>query len=93
LLTNLSLEEELQLIQNEDLGDHYLFPKLPCHTQTVELVTEASFNICGPENRNGFIRITLESRKKMSYFETKKDYKFSGTCINIVFSCPGWLIE
>lgn len=54
------------------------FPKYPCHTQAVErcvkLVTEASASVCGEMARDGFIRVRLESRKLMPYFNTKADY-------------------
>ena len=54
------------------------FPKYPCHTQAVErcvkLVTEASSAVCGAKSRDGFIRVRLESREKMPYFNTKADY-------------------
>ncbi|GBM46403.1 hypothetical protein AVEN_73878-1 [Araneus ventricosus] len=52
------------------------FIKLPSHTQAVErivkLVTEASRKSVRPQNRNGFIRTTQESRKQKSQFESKK---------------------
>jgi hypothetical protein len=55
------------------------FPKYPCHTQAVErcvkLVTEASASVCGEMARDGFIRVRLESRKLMPYFNTKADYR------------------
>ena len=55
------------------------FPKYPCHTQAVErcvkLVTEASSAVCGVKARDGFIRVRLESRKIMPYFNTKSQYR------------------
>lgn len=52
---------------------------LPCHTQAVErlikLVTEASEKVCGEERRDGYIRTTLASRKKMPAYENKAQYK------------------
>lgn len=54
------------------------FPRYPCHTQAVERsvkpVTEASSAVCGFKGRDGFIRIRLESRQIMPYFNTKSDY-------------------
>jgi len=54
------------------------FPKYPCHTQAVErcvkLVTEAAAAVCGAKARDGFIRVRLESRKIMPYFNTKSEY-------------------
>ena len=50
--------------------------KYPSHTHAVErsvkLVTEASGKTVGPQNRDGFIKTTLESRKHMPKFESKK---------------------
>ncbi|KAJ8721038.1 hypothetical protein PYW08_006503 [Mythimna loreyi] len=50
----------------------------PCHTQVVErcikLVTEASNAVCGDNKRDGFIRARLLSRKRMSTFNTKKQF-------------------
>lgn len=61
--------------ENENL---MAFPKLPCHTQTVErcvkLVTEASLAVCGHDARDGFIRSRLESRRLMPKFDTKAQY-------------------
>jgi hypothetical protein len=55
------------------------FPKYPCHTQAVErcvkLVTEASAAVCGVNARDGFIRVRLESRQIMPYFNTKSQYR------------------
>lgn len=51
---------------------------IPCHTQAVErlikLVTEASEKVCGEERRDGYIRTTLASRKKMPVYENKAQY-------------------
>ncbi|GBM05062.1 hypothetical protein AVEN_210781-1 [Araneus ventricosus] len=70
---------ELLKIQDDVPMDGKDFIKVPSHTQAVErivkLVTEASRNRVGPQNREGFIRATLEPRKQMSQFESKKDYK------------------
>ena len=50
--------------------------RVPCHTEAVErtikLVTTASNKVCGKENRDGFVRATLQSRKSMPQFENKK---------------------
>ncbi|GBL88388.1 hypothetical protein AVEN_103040-1 [Araneus ventricosus] len=70
---------ELMMIQDDLPMDGWDFIKFPSHTQAVErivkLVTEASRKRVGPQNRDGFIRATLESRKQMSQFESKTDYK------------------
>lgn len=53
--------------------------EIPCHTQAVErhikLVTEASAVVVGAQNRDGFIRTTLRSRKIMPKFDTKSQFK------------------
>lgn len=50
-----------------------------CHTQAVErsvkLVTEVSGAVCGQTIINGFIRTTIESRKIMPHFHSKKDFR------------------
>jgi hypothetical protein len=52
--------------------------KFPCHNQAVErcvkLVTDASNSVCGQEQRDGFIRSTLQSRKILPVFNTKADF-------------------
>jgi len=63
--------DDLQCIVDEDLGDKFLFPRLPFHTQAVKPITEAASKVCGPEKRDGFIRTTLRSREMMPSFETK----------------------
>ena len=54
------------------------FPNYPCHTQSVErcvkLVTAV---VCGTKSRDGYIRVTLESRKRMPIFNTKAEYRTS----------------
>ena len=54
------------------------FPKYPCHTQAVKrcvkLVTEASSAACDVKDRDGFIRVRLESKQIMSYFNSKSQY-------------------
>ena len=53
--------------------------KVPCHNQAVErhikLVSEASTKVCGQENREGFIKTTLFSRKLIPTFESKKEFR------------------
>ena len=52
--------------------------RVPCHTQSVErhikLVTEASSQVCGHHNREGFIKVTLNSRKKITSFKLKRHF-------------------
>jgi len=55
------------------------FPKYPCHTQAVKrcakLITEASSVACGVKDRDAFIRVRLESRQMMSYFNSRSQYR------------------
>ncbi|GBO42107.1 hypothetical protein AVEN_150875-1, partial [Araneus ventricosus] len=71
--------ELLKMIKDNLPMDGWDFIKFTSHTQAVErivkLVNEASRYRIGPQNRYGFIRATLESRKQLSQFESKKDYK------------------
>ena len=50
--------------------------EIPSHTQNVErhikFMTETSTKVCGKENREGMIRVTLASRIKIPCFENKK---------------------
>jgi hypothetical protein len=79
VLREISSHELLKMMQDGVPMDGWDFIKYPSHTQAVErivkLVTEASGKTVGPQNRDGFIRATLESRKHMPKFESKKDYK------------------
>ncbi|GBN55981.1 hypothetical protein AVEN_92950-1 [Araneus ventricosus] len=74
-----SSRELLKMIQDDVPMEGWDFIKFPSYTKAVErivkLVTEASRKRVGPQNRDGFIRATLESRKQMSQFESRKDYK------------------
>lgn len=59
------------------------FPRFPSHTQAVERcvkgVTEASIAVMGQEARDGFIRARINARAIMPTFETKSEYRTSGT--------------
>lgn len=50
----------------------------PCHSQGVEravkLVSESANAVYGAQQRDAWIRVTLNSRKKMSSFKSKKDF-------------------
>ncbi|GBM62463.1 hypothetical protein AVEN_268753-1 [Araneus ventricosus] len=65
VLRQISSHELLKMIQADVRMDGWDFIKFPSCTQAVErvvkLVTEASRQRVGPQNRNGFIRATLES--------------------------------
>ncbi|GBM82064.1 hypothetical protein AVEN_224081-1 [Araneus ventricosus] len=69
VLRYISSHELLNIIQDDVPMDGWDFSKFPSQTQAVErivkLVTEASRKRVGPQNRDGFIRATLESRKQM----------------------------
>ena len=77
VLRNISDETlEIKLLSVEN--QNWEFCKYPCHTVAVErmvqLVTRASSTVCGMKNREDYIRATLESRKAMPQFESKKDF-------------------
>ncbi|GBL86756.1 hypothetical protein AVEN_96000-1 [Araneus ventricosus] len=67
VLRHIRSHELLKMIQDDVPMDGGDFIKFPSHTQALErivkLVTEASRKRVGPQNRDGFIRDTLESRK------------------------------
>ncbi|GBM52086.1 hypothetical protein AVEN_131106-1 [Araneus ventricosus] len=77
VLRHISSHELLKIIQDDVPINGWDFIKFPSHRKAVErimkLVTEASRKGVEPQNRDGFIRSTLESRKPMSQFESKKD--------------------
>ncbi|GBM69752.1 hypothetical protein AVEN_75393-1 [Araneus ventricosus] len=79
VLRQISSHQLLKMRQDDVPMDGRVFIKFPSHTQAVErimkLVTEASTKRVGPQNRDGFITATLESRKQMPQFEYKKVYK------------------
>ncbi|GBN84214.1 hypothetical protein AVEN_155871-1 [Araneus ventricosus] len=85
VLRQTSSYELLKMIQDDVPMDGRDFIKFPSHMQEVErivkLVTEASRKRVGPQNRDGFIRATLKSRKQMSQFESKKITKNSAFVI------------
>ncbi|GBL76756.1 hypothetical protein AVEN_53432-1 [Araneus ventricosus] len=70
VLRHISCHELLKMIQDDVPMDGRDFIKFSSHTQAVErivkLATEVSRKRVGPQNRDGFIRATLESIKQMS---------------------------
>ena len=78
LTKRLSESQIKSFMESKALWDD--IPKIPSHTQSVErhikLVTQATEKVCGPENRDGFIRATLASRNKIPVFENKQQFKF-----------------
>jgi len=78
LLEDISVDElEMLVASGETPVTDFL--RYPCHTQAVEravkLITEALASVCGEKARDGFIRVRLESRTIMPYFNTKEDYR------------------
>ena len=75
MLKNISDSQLQAYVDNSSSLD---LPNFPCHTQSVErvikLVTEASAAVCGQDQRDGFIRARVESRKTHKTFETKSSY-------------------
>ena len=78
-------EDILQYIQSGDLPrlpsislGSSTMNNIPCHSQAVErnvkLVTEASQNLIGRNNRDGFVKCTIKSRNELPSFETKADF-------------------
>lgn len=74
-------EENIVELSEKKISEHELgidVYSLPCHTQaverTVKLVTEASQNVFGQEQRHGYILNTLNSRTKLPNFQTKSDF-------------------
>ena len=69
-------------ITDNELKDIYdtplSLPRYMCHNQPVErsvkVVTEASNSVCGEENRDGFIRQRLKSRRLMPCTNSKQDF-------------------
>ena len=79
LLTTVFTNEEIEeFIQSGDTPNNPPWKGIPCRFQAVErnvkLVTEASRSVCGPHNRDEFIRITIASRKRLPKFDNKGQY-------------------
>ena len=76
VLRDIKNHELLKMIKDGVPMDGWDFIKFPSHTQAVErivkLVSEACGKTVGAQNRDELIRATLESRKRMSKFESKK---------------------
>ena len=75
LTRNMSPEDIEENIKTEAVFQALEFPN---HTQAVErcvkLVTKASIAVIGQEEREGFIRNRIASRKKMTLFGTKSQF-------------------
>ena len=86
----ISKEELFACIKHDKKLDEKLF-NFPCHTQAVErcikLVTKASLKVGGRDSRDGFVRATMESRRKRHNLSQRKTwfhviYCFNGTVLN-----------
>lgn len=80
LLRDLSTDE-LQQITDATSNDSIKYiKKFPCHTQaverTVKLVSESCMLVTNNVKRDGVIKTTLESRRKMPLFKSKQDFAF-----------------
>lgn len=78
LLRDLSLDE-LKQISNSTFNTSIKYmKKFPCHTQaverTVKLVSESCMLVTDHVKRDGVIKATLESRRKMPLFKSKQDF-------------------
>lgn len=74
LLRDLSIDELQQIIKSTSTTWIKYIKKFPCHTQaverTVKLVSESSMLVTDSEKRDGVIKATLESRRKMPLFKS-----------------------
>lgn len=81
LISDLS-KQEIQLIVETGTSERKEF-KIPSHTQAVERivkeVTEASKQVCGSKERDGFIKSRLLDREYLPKFETKSHFKSATT--------------
>ena len=78
-LTTLFSDEMVQhQVLTGEIHNDWPWKGVPCHSQAVErmvkLVTEASGSVCGHQRRDGMIRATIQSRKKLPNFDSKKSY-------------------
>lgn len=80
LLRDLSMDELKQMVDSTPNATIEYIKKFPCHTQaverTVKLVSESSMLVTDPVKRDGVIKATLESRRKMPLFKSKQDFAF-----------------
>lgn len=78
VLQKVSNEELIRRLSLDNVYSDWEFYGLPCHTVGVErlvkLVTEASSKMCGPDSRDSWIRATLESRRRMPQYNSKKEF-------------------
>lgn len=76
-LTKKMTADELEAVVQEK-DSSAVSKRYPCHAQAVErhvkLIAESSASVCGPKERDGFIKTRIVSREIMPKFETKSDY-------------------
>jgi len=84
--TNVTEPPLTKYLSHDELEDNIMTAKMageeitafPSHTQAVErhvrVVTEAAKAVYGAENRDGYIKAKLKSRKEMPKFNSKKDH-------------------
>jgi hypothetical protein len=58
-------DEWIRLFAADGSASVVNFPRIPCHTQAVKLVTESSAKVCCTEARDGFIRTKVAARAIM----------------------------
>lgn len=79
LLMNFS-DARINECVKSNVAEHVLeIAQFPCHTQGTErcirLVTEAAASVCSSLARDGFIRARIASRKLMTTFNTKSEFR------------------
>ena len=78
ILSNVNNQELITKLHASELCTDWEFHQYLCHTVAVErvvkLVTELSKKVCGFDNRNNYIIATIESRKTLKSFNTKKEF-------------------
>src|SRR5258705_13975030 len=78
VLRNVSNEELIAKLSDDDDVPDWEFSEFPCHTMAMErmvkIVMEASAQVCGRYSRDRFIRSTLLSRERLTKFENKVQF-------------------
>ena len=79
LTKDITRECIMECLNRKQFDIELKFLNLPCHTQAVErhikVDTEVSSRVSGQSQRKGAIMTTLASRKKMSKFNFKSQFK------------------
>lgn len=78
LLRDLSLDELKEMVDSTSNSSIEYLKGFSCHTQaverTVKLVSESCMLVTDIVKRDGVIKATLESRRKMPLFKSKQDF-------------------